>query len=106
MNGMSIFGVVIAIVSILVMIWGGMQYPIDLMNSEFMSFITSGVVFITISLFMINGMPTWVKVIGIIVSAATLILYVYGFEDMDFIIKVISFVPIVGAAAWLIYRVL
>lgn len=71
-----------------------------------MSYITSGVVFITIGLYMINGLPNAVKIIGIVASAATLMLYIYGFEGMDFILKLMSFVPVIGFAAWLIYRVL
>lgn len=106
MNGVSIFGVVTVIMSVLVMFWGGIQHPINLMDSEFMSYITSGVVFITIGLYMINGLPNAVKIIGIVASAATLMLYIYGFEGMDFILKLMSFVPVIGFAAWLIYRVL
>lgn len=105
MNGLSIFGICTVIISVLVMIWGATLHPINFLDANFMSFVISGLVFITIGLFMITGIPTFVKIVSILVSMAGLMLYIYGFEGMDLILKLMSFVPVVGFAIWLIVKI-
>ncbi|MGX7197745.1 hypothetical protein [Enterococcus olivae] len=106
MNGWSILGICLVVVSLLTIVWGGYQYPVNFLDTEFMSYVVGGLIFATIGLFLISGVPVSVKIVGILLSTASLLLYIYGFEGMDLILKLISFVPVIGFAAWLILKVL
>lgn len=100
MSGLTIFGGCIAIIGIGIIIWGANLFPFNLMNSDFMSFVVGGLVLISIGIAMISGISPILKVGIIWITAIFLLIYMYGFE-MELIVKLISFVPIIGLVIWL-----
>lgn len=99
-NGLTILGICLIVVSIFSIVYGATLYPFNFLNSNFMSFVVGGVLSITIGMCIISGMPNESKLVAVWISALSLMVYVYGFE-MELILTLMSFVPIVGLALWI-----
>lgn len=106
MNGLSILGICMIVVSVFIIIWGATLYPINFLNSGFMSFVSGGLVLITIGLFAITGTPALVKVTSISLTTIGLIIYIIGFKEMGIMLQLLSFVPIIGLAVWIMMKIL
>ncbi len=100
MNGITIFGICIALIGTGTIFWGTTLYPINLLDSEFMSLFVGGLVLISIGVALMSGVSPILKISIIWVTAILTLVYIYGFE-MDLIVKLISFVPIIGLVIWL-----
>lgn len=98
MNGWSIAGISVAVIGILVIILGAMLQSIDLSSPDFMSFATGGKMLLSIGLCMITGLPAILQIAGIWLAAVTIMIYIYGLPDTDFVIKVIGFIPTIALA--------
>ncbi|MDR0921050.1 MAG: hypothetical protein LBM95_01530 [Lactobacillales bacterium] len=105
MGGLTIFGICLIVVAVISVIYGATLSPVNLMNSDFMSWVVIGVLLLTVGVCLIAGMPAIVKTVAIWLSALVLCLYVYGFE-MELLMKLISFVPIIGLAVWITIKFL
>lgn len=101
MNGLGIFGAALAVIGLLVVIWGATLQPINFSSPDFMSFVTGGLLLAAIGLCMIADLPAICKVLGIWLAAVATMLYIYSLPDTDLIIKVIGFVSVLALAAWL-----
>ena len=104
MNGLGITGISLAIIGILVIIWGATLQQIDLSNPDFMSFATGGMIFLAIGLCMIAGLPAFLQIVGIWLAALTTIIYIYSLPDTDLLIKLIGFIPVIALATWLSFK--
>jgi len=100
MSGLTIFGYVLVVLGLIVGIGGGTLKPIDLMNSEFMSFLTGGLVLITIGLPLIKNVPHWLLFSCLWITAASLIIYLYGFH-MPIWVFSSGLVVVLGIGYWL-----
>ena len=104
MNGLGITGISLAVIGILVIIWGATLQQIDLSNSDFMSFATGGMILLAIGLCMIVGLPVILKIAGIWLAALTTMIYIYSLPDTDMLIKLIGFIPVIVLATWLSFK--
>ena len=104
MNGWSIAGISVAVIGILVIILGAMLQSIDLSSPDFMSFATGGIMLFAIGLCMITGLPAILQIAGIWLAAVTIMIYIYGLPDTDFVIKVIGFIPTIALAFWVSFK--
>lgn len=100
MSGMSILGICSALIGLGTMIYGGTLFPIDLLDSNFMSFVVGGLCLISMGISIISGISPIIKVGTIWLTVVFSMIYIYGFE-MELMIKLISFVPIIGLALWI-----
>lgn len=100
MNGISILGICLVVIGILIVIWGATLTPVNLLNSDFMSFTAGGILCVAVGICLISGLPAIAKIIFVWLSALSIGIYIYGF-GMDFIIKLISFVAIAGISVWI-----
>lgn len=71
-----------------------------------MSYAVGGLVCLIIGLLMISFVPSSVTIVVIGLTALSSMLYIYGFDHMDLILKLMSFVPILGFATWLILQLM
>lgn len=71
MAGLTILGYVLMALGVIVSIGGGIIKPIDLMNSEFMSFLTGGLILITIGLALIKNIPQWLLLATLWITAVS-----------------------------------
>ena len=104
MNGLGITGISLAIIGILIIIWGATLQQIDLSNSDFMSFATGGMILLAIGLCMIAGLPVILKIAGIWLAALTTMIYIYSLPNTDLLIKLIGFIPVIALATWLSFK--
>ena len=104
MNGLGITGISLAIIGILIIIWGATLQQIDLSNSDFMSFATGGMILLAIGLCMIAGLPVILKIAGIWLVALTTMIYIYSLPNTDLLIKLIGFIPVIALATWLSFK--
>lgn len=100
MNGISILGICLVVIGILIVIWGATLTPVNLLNSDFMSFAAGGILCVAVGICLISSLPAIAKIIFVWLSALSIAIYIYGF-GMDFIIKLISFVAIAGISVWI-----
>lgn len=105
MSGLSIFGICLALIGICTVIYGGFLFPLNFLNSEFMSMVIGGLVLLTIGICLVSELSPIFKVTSIWLTTLLSLVYIYGLE-MDFIVKVISFIPIIGLALWLTIKFL
>ena len=104
MNGLGITGISLAIIGILVIIWGATLQQIDLSSPDFMSFATGGMILLAIGLCMIAGLPVILKIAGIWLAALTTMIYIYSLPNTDLLIKLIGFIPVIALATWLSFK--
>ena len=106
MNGLGITGISLAVIGILVIIWGATLQQIDLSNPDFMSFATGGMILLDIGLCMIASLPAILQIVGIWLAALTTMIYIYSLPDTDMLIKLIGFIPVIALATWLSFKFL
>ncbi|MGT2946885.1 hypothetical protein [Streptococcus chenjunshii] len=104
MSGLTMIGISCAVIGILVVIWGATLFPIDLTFPDFMSFTAGGIVLLAVGLCMISYLPSICKMSGIWLAAVMLILYLCSFTEVDFVVKIIGFIPILALAVWLSFK--
>lgn len=104
MNGLGIAGISVAVIGILVIIWGTTLQSIDLSSPDFMTFATGGMILLATGLCMITGLPAILQIAGIWLAAVTTMIYIYSLPDTDFVIKVIGFIPAIALAFWLSFK--
>ena len=106
MNGLGITGISLAVIGILVIIWGATLQQIDLSNPDFMSFATGGMILLAIGLCMIASLPAILQIVGIWLAALTTMIHIYSLPDTDMLIKLIGFIPVIALATWLSFKFL
>lgn len=104
MNGLGITGISLAIIGILIIIWGATLQQIDLSNLDFMSFATGGMILLAIGLCMIASLPVILKITGIWLATLTTMIYIYSLPNTDLLIKLIGFIPVIALATWLSFK--
>ncbi|OTO65582.1 hypothetical protein [Enterococcus sp. 12E11_DIV0728] len=105
MSGLSILGICLILLGICTVIYGGFLFPLDFLNSEFMSMVIGGLVLVCIGVFLVSEINPIFKILVIWITAILSLIYIYGFE-MDFIVKLMSYIPIIGLAVWLTLKLL
>ena len=104
MNGLGITGISLAIIGILIIIWGATLQQVDLSNPDFMSFATGGMILLAIGLCMIAGLPVILKIAGIWLAALTTMIYIYSLPNTYLLIKLIGFIPFIALATLLSFK--
>ena len=103
---MTILGICLIIIGIITAGLGIIEtHTINPMNSDFMSFLLSGIILATIGICVISEIPTYGKVMAVWLSALAAVVYTWGM-DMDLPIKLISAVVVFGLAAWITTKLL
>ena len=99
MSGLAILGYVLIVLGVIVGIWGGAQFPINLMNSDFMSFLVSGLVLLTVGLAIIRNIPSWILLAAVYLTVASIIVYLIGFQ-MSMFVLLSGIVVVLGFGLW------
>jgi hypothetical protein len=80
-------------------VWGGMQFPFNLMDSHFMSFLIGGLVLITIGLVIIRGLPSWLLLGALYLTGILTIVYMAGMH-MKLYVLLSGIVVVLGLGRW------
>lgn len=98
MSGLTILGYLLVVLGVIVGIWGGTLYPVNLMNSDFMSFLVGGLVLLTAGMALIRNLPNWLLVGAVAVTAAAVVVYLIGFHMGVFVL--LTGIAVTVAFAW------
>lgn len=105
MSGLTILGYVLIALGVITCIWGGGQYPVKLMDTNFMSFLVGGLFLITIGIAVIRNVPSWLILGAIFVTGAAAIVYMIILK-MPIYTLLAGIVVILGLMLWLATLVL
>ncbi len=105
MSGLSILGYVLIALGVITCIWGGGQFPVSLMDKNFMSFLVGGLFLVTIGIAVIRNVPSWLIVGAIFVTGAASIVYMIILKIQTFTLLA-GIVVILGLVFWLTTLVL
>jgi Predicted transcriptional regulators len=100
MTGLSILGYVLIVMGILIIIWGGLLYPVNFMNSDFMSFLVGGLVLLTIGVVIIHVAPIWLTLTILWLLAASTVMFLIVFIK-PITVALMGITVILGFALWL-----
>lgn len=100
MNGFMIIACVLIVSGILTVLWGGFLYPMNIMDSNFMSFLVGGLIILLIGICLLPQRPDWLAVGALWITIAAIVLYIIGFR-MELFVTLISLVMILGIGGWL-----
>lgn len=105
MSGLTILGYVLIALGVITCIWGGGQYPVKLMDQNFMSFLVGGLFLITIGIAVIHNVPAWMILGAIFITGAATIVYMIVLK-MPVYTLLAGIVVIIGLVLWLATLVL
>ena len=98
--GLTILGWVLVALGAITAVWGVSLHGFKLMSSDFMSFLTGGLVLVTIGLAIIKDLPPMVTTGAVWTTAAVGLIYTYSLK-MDFMVFTAGAVCVIGLAVWL-----
>lgn len=99
-TGLAILGYMLVALGGIVAIWGGAQYPFNVMDSSFMSFLVGGLVLLFIGFNVIPYTPIWLRLCSLYATGAAVILYLIDFQ-MPLYVLLSGMVVTAGIAWWL-----
>ncbi len=99
LTGLTILGYVMIALGVITCIWGGGQYPINFMNSDFASFLVGGLILITIGIAVIHKVPGWLVLGVMYVAGIVLIIFMIGLR-MEMFALLAGIVTILGLVLW------
>lgn len=105
MSGLTILGYVLIALGIIICVWGGGQYPVNMMDSDFMSFLISGLFLVTIGIAVIRKIPFWLILGAIYLTGVATIIYMLILKIPIYSLLA-GIVVIVGLVLWLSTKVL
>lgn len=99
-SGLAILGYVTVALGVIVCIWGGAENSVNLMNSDFMSFLVGGLVLITLGLVPIRNIPLTLLLGALYITGAAAMVYMIGLQ-MSLYALLSGIVVIIGLGWWL-----
>lgn len=100
MNGFTIIACVLIASGVLTVLWGGSLYPINIMDSNFMSFLIGGFIIILAGICLFPQRPVWLAAGTLWITVIAVVVYLIGFK-MELFVTLISIVMVLGIGAWL-----
>lgn len=104
-KGLSILSYVLIVVGILTGFWGGSKFPISLMNEDFMSFLTSSFIVITLGILLIKDIQKRIVIGAIFATLLVSVVYLISLK-MDLWVLLMSIVVLIGLGCWLTTKII
>jgi transcriptional regulator with XRE-family HTH domain len=101
----SIFGCVLILLGILTVFWGGSLYPTSLRNEDFMSFLTSAFILITLGVYLIKDIHKGIIIGSLSLTLLVTIVYMASLK-MNLWVLLMGVVVIIGFGGWLLTRII
>lgn len=99
LSGRSILGITIAAIGVLTMAWSTTQAAQDF--EGFKTLALGGVIALATGMCLVSEVPTALQIGGIWVAAAASAAYIFTLPEWDFLLRMMSAVPVVALAVWL-----
>ena len=99
LSGRSILGIAIAVIGVLTMAWGTTQAAQDF--EGFKTLGLGGVIALATGMCLVSEVPTALQIGGIWVAAAASAAYIFTLPNWEFLLQMMSVVPVVALAVWI-----
>lgn len=99
LSGRSILGIAIAAIGVLTMAWGTTQAAQDF--EGFKTLELGGMIALATGLCLVSEVPTALQIGGIWVVAAASAAYIFTLPNWEFLLQMMSVVPVVALAVWI-----
>ena len=99
LSGRSILGITIAAIGVLTMAWSTTQAAQDF--EGFKTLGLGGVIALATGMCLVSEVPTALQIGGIWVAAAASAAYIFTLPEWDFLLRMMSAVPVVALAVWI-----
>ena len=99
LSGRSILGIAIAAIGVLTIAWSTTQAAQDF--EGFKTLGLGGVIALATGMCLVSEVPTALQIGGIWVAAAASAAYIFTLPEWDFLLRMMSAVPVVALAVWL-----
>ncbi len=105
MRRLSIWGYVLIVIGVLTGFWGGSKFPVSLMNKDFMSFLTSAFLLITLGISLMKDLPKWILIGSLYLTLLVSVVYMIGLK-MDVWVLLMGIVVEIGFVWWLTMKII
>ena len=102
---MRILGYVLIVVGVLTGFWGGSMFPVSLMNKDFMSFLTSAFILITLGISLIKDIPKRIVIGALYLTILLSVVYMVSLK-MDLWVLLMGIVVETGFGWWLTTKII
>ena len=99
LSGRSILGITIAAIGVLTMAWSTTQAAQDF--EGFKTLGLGGVIALATGMCLVSEVPPALQIGGIWVAAAASAAYIFTLPEWEFLLRMMSAVPVVALAVWL-----
>ena len=99
LSGRSVLGIAIAAIGVLTIAWGATQAAQDF--EGFKTLGLGGVIALATGMCLVSEVPTALQIGGIWVAAATSAAYIFTLPNWEFLLQMMSVVPVVALAVWI-----
>ena len=104
-RGLLIISYVLIVIGVLTGFWGGSMFHISLMNKDFMSFLTSAFILITLGILLIKDIQKRIAMGAIFVTLLVLIVYMASLK-MNLWVLLMGIVVVIGFGCWLTTKII
>jgi len=105
MRGLSILSYVLIIVGVLIGFWGGSIFPVSLINENFMTFLTSAFILITMGILLIKDIQKQIVIGSLFLTTLVTVLYMISLK-MDMWVLLIGIVVVISFGWWLSTKII
>jgi len=105
MRGLSILSYVLIIVGVLIGFWGGSMFPVSLINENFMTFLTSAFILITMGILLIKDIQKQIVIGALFLTTLVTVLYMISLK-MDMWVLLIGIVVVISFGWWLSTKII
>lgn len=100
LSGRTILGLCLVVIGFLTLGYGGVEFGFGL-SLGFQSFLIGGLICILLGLLVMPGVAVAVKLVVLVLTAISILLYIHSMPDLAILLQLISDVAVVGFAAFL-----
>ena len=104
-RGLTILSYVLISVGVLTGFWGGSMFSVSLMNRDFMSFLTSASILITIGILLLKDAQKKLVIGALSLTLLVLVVYMVSLR-MELWVLLIGIVVVIGFGWWLIMKII
>jgi len=102
---MKIWGYVLIALGILTIFWGGSMFPVSLMNKDFMTFLTSAFILITLGISLVKDFQKQILIGALYLTLLISIVYMVSLK-MDMWVLLMGVVVEIGFVWWLTTKII
>ena len=100
LSGRTILGLCLVVIGLLIFAYGGAEFGFGL-SLGFQSFLIGCLICILVGLLVIPGVAVAIKLVVLVLTAISILLYIHSMPDLEILLQLISDVAVIGFATFL-----